>query len=299
MKWPHIRIIALSVLYLFAFATSCAKTFSIMVNPVQYDGEYKDLRTPLLYLKARYLNQNLGMAYFITHDYGEAREQKVLFDGDYNAFAANPIQNKDPSGHSKVGVEMKHLAEENHGNNILSLDSLRLTDIEANILQDAASMFEQAELSAHPPVPPLIAVVVPAPAPLPAAAAPLVPVAIPAAPVAPPAAPPIPVIDNRGFDTNTGNHIVTGTPYNPRGFDINRNYRTGGLHDPNGFDWRGYHTNGTRYDNNGLNRDGFNGRHHHHPVTGTYYAPNGYDRSGLDRYGLDDTGASPNGDQFF
>ncbi len=92
-------------LFLIALFGFYAEEFSIMENSFQYGGEYKDSRTHLLYLKARYLDQNLGIAYFITRDYGKAREQKTLFDADYNAFAGNPIMNEDPSGHQPSRVK--------------------------------------------------------------------------------------------------------------------------------------------------------------------------------------------------
>ncbi len=79
---------------------------SLYDNPFEFNAQYQDRGTPLLYLNARMLHlpEGLGVAYFIQHDYGPVREKKALFDRDYNAFAGNPMMNQDPSGHIKIGL---------------------------------------------------------------------------------------------------------------------------------------------------------------------------------------------------
>ncbi|MEO0732494.1 MAG: fibronectin type III domain-containing protein, partial [Bacteroidota bacterium] len=66
-------------------------------------------------------------------------------------------------------------------------------------------------------------------------------------------------LDARGFD-DAGIHYLTGTEFDPYGFDRAGNYQgqNGQTTDPRGFNAEGTHTNGTNYDDSGCDRDSLN-----------------------------------------
>jgi hypothetical protein len=109
------------------------------------------------------------------------------------------------------------------------------------------------------------------------------------------------VYDEHGFNAH-GIHAVTGTRFDPRGFDVHgfnqKGFNIAGIHavtgtpyDPKGFDTRGFNVEGihaatgTLYDPRGFDTRGFNVEGIH-AATGTLYGPNGYDARGFDDQGI-------------
>ena len=124
---------------------------------------------------------------------------------------------------------------------------------------------------------------------------------------------PTDTFDENGFNTKTGDHKETGTPYNPEGFDKN-GYNEKGFdkdgYNRQGFDNEGYGRDGfnasgwnrdeinkntrTKYDSQGYDINGWNAqgwnRQNTNKETGNQYDKDGYNRNGLDSDGYDRQG---------
>ncbi|WP_119342543.1 RHS repeat-associated core domain-containing protein [Facilibium subflavum] len=85
-------------------------SYSITNNPFQYNGEYLDQESGLIYLRARYYSPQ--MQAFIN------RDSKI---DEYNKYAftsGNPIMNTDPSGNVKGNIKINMLKTFDNGENI-------------------------------------------------------------------------------------------------------------------------------------------------------------------------------------
>ncbi len=116
--------------------------------------------------------------------------------------------------------------------------------------------------------------------------------------------------DPYNFDVNTGIHKLTGTEYNPYGFNIHHiHVYTGTKYDSHGFDINHYHKlTSSLYDKRGFDVDG--NWHRYDSITNEYkvsyskydedgYDIDGYDDRGFNKYGIHKVTQKPYDELFF